>query len=956
MDKLTAALRMSKVIALHQQRKRIDIDCFYAALQFITPGETDSAAGRAGVPAPALARAQAAAGGQLLLDSYQAEPALRLVDALVQLKTRLAGGSWAGEDAVFVAPPLEAAGLDAAIAAAVQAVAVKPPPLNPVSNLSGAATTEKSLRERLDEQLLGQELAATLLREELTLREWKLDGQNGPQVFLLLGPPSSGKTLMTSLLAQHYSGRPMLTLNMASYQSEREGFGLTGLRYGWSDARPGRLTGFVWEHPRAIVVFEHIDRAHENVQQLLMPLLAGGSLDDEYGFGSGAESGHPDSRSVDFSDTILLFTSNAASAVYEQPGYQQLLADTPEQAIAQLRAAFGAPPASQAGTRGEQAPARASGFATHLSQFPILPFLPLGLDALLAITGQRLATLATGLQAQSVACSGLDAPELAWVLTLALGPDINARELDGVARPLVQHYVRDCDASGASRATQLVVSVAPSPLLERLRASNPAEVLNQLLRRSETLRYRLTATRDGATLTLQLDALELERVRVQSDYGNTGGFVTELPKQGFDAIFGHQHVKQRLQQVLRLLQQPASVGGAPLALPKGMLLYGSAGTGKTMLAKALAAEARLPFISVTGPQLLDLDLIRTLFQRARKFAPSIVFIDEIDALGVRGAHGADVCINQLLTEIDGFSDTRWGGVFVIAATNFPGKVDPALTRSGRLDLNIEIPMLDREARALFVARLHGLPHQDAWDDQVLLDLSAGMTGADLEKVYRECALDLVRRQTDHITQADVLEQINVIRHGQRVENPRLREQLESTAFHEAGHAVVSMVLNPGVRVQQITIVPRRDSLGFTSYDQENSSGGNFNRAQAINRICVALAGRIAESRRFPAIDDAGGNDAGAASDLHYATLLAWQAITEWGLDEEFGWLALSGISEAGQRALQERAVERSHAWLAEARQHTTRVIDEHWRTIERVANYLLEHEMLDGDTLRNMLA
>lgn len=954
MDNLTAALKIAKVVAVRQQRARIDIDCLFAALQFIIPGASDSAARLAGVPAAALARGEAMAGGSTLLGCYQPEPPLRLSDALVDIKERLKSCAWADAEAAYAPVALDGTEIDTAVAAALRNAAGNPAPEGGVPT---PASQADGLRALLEAQLLGQELAATVLRDELVLREWKLDGRSGPQIFLLLGPPSSGKTLMTALLSQHYADRPLLTLNMASYQSEREGFGLTGLRYGWSDARPGRLTGFVWDHPRAIVVFDHIDRAHENVQQLLMPLLTGGKLDDEYGFGKGAASGHPDSRTVDFSDAILLFTSNAASSVHDKPGYAQLLAASPDQAIAQLRAAFGVPAASGTATgHGDDPAARAPAFAVQLGQFPLLPFQPLGMAALVAITRQRLAGVAASLRAQNVACDGLDAPNLAWALTLALGPEINARELDGAARELVQHYVRDCGASGADRATSLRVRVAPSALLARLQASDPAEVQNQLLRRSERLRYRLAATRDAGVLTLELQALELERVRVQSDYGNAGGFATELPKQGFDAIFGHQYVKQRLQQVVRLLNQPASIGGAPLALPKGMLLYGSAGTGKTMLARALAAEADLPFISVTGPQLLDLDLIRTLFQRARKFAPSIVFIDEIDALGVRGAHGADICINQLLTEIDGFSDTRWGGVFVIAATNFPGKVDPALTRSGRLDLAIEIPMLDREARALFVARLHGLPHADAWDDQVLLDLSAGMSGADLEKVYRECALDLIRRQTEHVTQADVLEQMNVIRHGQRVENPRLREQLESTAYHEAGHAVVSMVLNPGVRVQQITIVPRRDSLGFTSYDHETARGGNFNRAQAIGRICVALAGRIAESRRFPAHGDGGGNDAGAASDLHYATRLAWQAITEWGLDEQFGWLSLSGISEAGQRALQERAVERCNAWLAEAREQAVLVIEAHWNTIAQVADYLLEHEMLDGDTLRAMLA
>jgi cell division protease FtsH len=960
MDRLTAALRIAKVVARHEQRAQVDVECLQTALQFIEPCNRDTEATAAGVDPFSLARTSALPGGAALEASYQSEPQLRLSDPLARLKERLAATAWAKDLPAYAALEQVAGGsgerangsaegaarfdLEAAIAGAMRSMRQRAP----LRDFQVAP-----LRARLDANLLGQDKATSLLCEELAISAWGLAMRPSPQVFVLIGPPASGKTLMTNLIAEEFPDRPLLTLQMASYQNEREGFGLTGLRFGWSEARPGRLTGFVWKNPRAIVVFDNIDCAHDAVQQLLMPLLTTGSLDDEYGFGDGAATGHPNARTVDFSDTILLFTTNGGGAVYEQPGFVELLAASPSQVIAQLGAALASGTNAHGADATSQPGPRARSFAVQLSQFTLLPFQPLSLPSLQAIARRHLAHFSAALELRGVLSEGIADDALAFALTLAQGPEINARELESVARELMQPFVRDC--AGNAGASLLRVVLEPSPVLARLRECPPSTLQNQLLRRSERLRYRLTAERSGNTLNLVLNNFELERVRISSDYGGSGGFETEMPKQGFDAIYGHEHVKQRLRQVVRLLSRPATIAGAPLALPKGMLLYGSPGTGKTMLAKALAAEAELPFIAVTGPQLLDLAMIRSLFQRARKFAPSVVFIDEIDALGVRGDHGADFCINQLLTEIDGFSNTSAGGVFIIAATNFPQRVDPALIRSGRLDLFVEIPMLDRAARELFIARFHQLPHVEAWDAKALTDLSAGMSGADLEKVYRECALDLIRTGKDNVTQADLLEQINVIRYGQRISNPPLREQLEATAFHEAGHAVVSMVLTPSVRVQQVAIVPRRDSLGFTSYDNEAPVPA-MNRAQVMNRMCVALAGRVAEARRFPASANGGGDDAGAASDLQMVSRLAWQAITEWGLDEPFGWFVLSALTEPARDALSEYAVERTRAWIEEARSKATDVIAEHWTSIEWVASYLQEHEILDGNTMRAMLA
>ncbi|MES2901573.1 MAG: AAA family ATPase [Pseudomonadota bacterium] len=944
MDRLTAALHIAKVVALRGQRANVDLDCFEIALQFLNPSPFDALAEAAGVRAVALARIESLPGGDVIAAEYRSEPQLRLSDALAKMKDVLAKTEWAKQAPEYHSQHTEALSksvdIDHLIAKAWR---------NKEPVIVEGAFINANLQDRLATHLLGQECASSILSEELAMGTWQFARRPTPQILVLAGPPACGKSTMIEILARECPDRQLLTLNMASYQNEREGFGLIGLRFGWSEARPGRLTKFVWDHPDAIVVFDHIDLAHSAVQQLLMPLLVSGSLDDEFGFGSGAEQGHPAARTVDFSSAILIFTTTAGAAVFEQSGYGASLYKNPADAIAQLRAAI----AAHTPDSGSASPARPSGFLSQLSENVILPFRSLALPALQQIVQRQLRLLSEGLMARGVRSHGLLDEELALALTLAKGPEINARELDSAARDIMRLFLRDCTDHGGPPQC-LDVLVAPSETLAQLRKQHADGLQNQLLRRSERLSFTLAAVRQDGTLNITLDHCRLETVRVTSDYGTAGGFEMELPSRGFDSVAGHERVKARLAQVVKLLQAPAMINGAPVALPKGMLLYGAPGTGKTMLARALAAEARLPFISVTGPQLLDLGLMKSLFQRARKFSPSVIFIDEIDALGTRSERGADLCINQLLTEIDGFRDSGASRVFVIAATNFPDRVDGALTRSGRLDLHVEIPMLDREARAVFIERFRALPHQETWDEAVLIDLSAGMSGADLEKVFRECQLELIRTSSSQVTMADLLEQINVVRYGERVVDPPIRDQLTATAFHEAGHAIVSMILCPEIKVQQVTIAARRDTLGLTSFDMD-SAKLNMNEGRAINRMCVMLGGRMAEAKRFPeGAAGGGGSDAGAASDLHNATRLAWTAITEWGLDESFGWISMSGLPTDSAGAWHQRGLERTSSWIALARAKTATVIDTHWDKIERLADHLLVHEMIDGQTLRSM--
>lgn len=992
MSQFYDTLKVAKFLTRFLKKKEIDIESIQIALCFFETNDLLNRIIQSYKP-DCVITSGTSKFGQYLLDAYEAEPEILLDDASNALRKMIENDEQAGSiqskfpfpdqidpERLNVVKKMATAGADSehlfastdsgmldfakelagAIVQAQKLISVASAAGNIVNanGPQGFSSKLLSLHKALDEQVLDQPFAINQLYEELQARDWELVPTDGPAIFLLVGPPSCGKTFLTRVLSVALSDRACLTINMASFSSSNEGFGLTGLRKGYDGAAAGLLTSFVHENPRAIVVLDNIDQAHPNVQNLLLPLFTEGILIDDYGFGNSTSSLSKASRSVSFKDAVVLFTTNMGSRVYERSDYKALYANEPQKVVALLREEISNPANRNLNTKNSRDgdSGNSSQLGGYLGRAQVLPFQTLGLSALTKISQRSLVAFKKRLESRKVEINIPDLEALSLALTLSQGPEIDAKELDNAAtRRLLAVYMQNgAGALGSATKVEIVIQ-DETGLLLNLGNQPKDKVLSNLLRRSEMLKFDIESTRNGELLQLRLTKIALIRVPVSSDYGDEGGMTLEIPRSRFDDVFGHTLVKQRLAEVVRLLKQAPDGTNNPIGLPKGMLLFGQPGTGKTMLAKALAAEADLPFISVSGPQLLDINLIKTVFKRARKFAPSLVFIDEVDALGVRGSGGNDPCINQLLTEIDGFVEARDGNVFVIAATNYPKKVDPALTRSGRLDLFLEVPMLDRQARSHFIDRIKQLPHADNWDAQLLVELSAGMTGADLEKLCREATLDLIRRPRSVMTQAELLELLNSIKHGARVENPRLREQMQSTAYHEAGHAIVSMALNPDVRVEQVTIVPRRDSLGFTAYTEESLANRHFNRHEVMDMICVALAGRVAESKQFPALDSQGGDDAGASSDLARATGLAWTAITEWGLDDDFGWVSLHSLDEQVPSIWMDKAGARVNAWLEIARKLTEEAVQANWALIEKVATYLLEHEMIDGETLRQLM-
>ena len=449
-------------------------------------------------------------------------------------------------------------------------------------------------------------------------------------------------------------------------------------------------------------------------------------------------------------------------------------------------------------------------------------------------------------------------------------------------------------------------------------------------------------------------------------------FSEDRPKTTFADVAGYLGVKQEISEVVEFLKTPARYKEIGALIPKGILLVGPPGTGKTMLARAVAGEAGVPFFSVSGSDFMEMFVgvgasrVRDLFATARKQSPAIVFIDEIDSIGrkrgagVGGGHDErEQTLNQMLNEMDGFDPTE--GVVVIAATNRPDVLDPALLRPGRFDRQIVVPLPDLEER-LPILQVHakGKPLDPSVDLAMVARGTPGMSGADLANLVNEAALHAVRRHSETIGMEDFESARDRVMMGQLRDTMVLNdEERQRIAFHESGHALLSYVLPKTDPLHKLTIIPRGMALGVTMTLPEEDRH-IMSREHLEDSLCMRMGGRVAELLVF------GDLSTGAADDLQRNTELARRMVREWGMSKEIGPMAWGANNQVflGEDLMHTRdysdhtsqviddEVERI---LREQEARAIEVLTLHRRGLEAVTSALLEHETLDGETAARLI-
>lgn len=440
----------------------------------------------------------------------------------------------------------------------------------------------------------------------------------------------------------------------------------------------------------------------------------------------------------------------------------------------------------------------------------------------------------------------------------------------------------------------------------------------------------------------------------------------------FKDVAGEDEAKELLTEIVDYLHNPQRYAEIGAQIPKGALLVGPPGTGKTLLAKAVAGEANVPFFSISGSEFVEMFVgmgaakVRDLFKQANEKAPCIVFIDEIDTIGKKRDTAANIggndereqTLNQLLTEMDGFNGSK--GVIILAATNRPDSLDPALLRPGRFDRRIPVELPDLAGReAILKVHAKKVKIGDQVNFGAIAKMAAGASGAELANMVNEAALRAVRAGRKFVTQSDLEESVEVVIAGYQKKNAILSDHEKMVvAYHEIGHALVAALQNHSAPVTKITIIPRTSgALGYTM-QVEQDDHNLMSKEEIENKIATLTGGRVAEKLIFHSITT------GAANDIEQATKLARAMVTRFGMSAEFGMVALETVGnqylggDASLACSPETATEIDHKVIAvvkEQYEKAEKLLRTHMRELNSLAQYLYQYETITGDEFMAVL-
>ena len=460
---------------------------------------------------------------------------------------------------------------------------------------------------------------------------------------------------------------------------------------------------------------------------------------------------------------------------------------------------------------------------------------------------------------------------------------------------------------------------------------------------------------------------------MQFGMGKSNAKIFVKPTNGikFSDVAGEDEAKDSLQEVVEYLHDPTKYRDIGAKMPKGILLVGPPGTGKTMLAKAVAGESEVPFFSISGSEFVEMFVgmgaakVRDLFKQAKEKAPCIVFIDEIDAIGKKRGGAAlggnderEQTLNQLLTEMDGFEDNA--GVIILAATNRPESLDPALTRPGRFDRQVPVTLPDLQGRVA-ILKVHAakIKTAPAIDYDKVARTASGASGAELANIVNEAALRAVRDHRPYATQEDMEESIEVVIAGYQKKHAILTDKEKCiVSYHEIGHALVAALASHSAPVQKITIIPR--TSGALGYTMQVEQGNHYlmNKEEMLDQIAILTGGRAAEEVVF------GTSTNGASNDIEKATRLARAMITRYGMSDEFGMVAMENVTNqylGGDTTLacspetQARIDKAVSNLIKTQHEKARRLLEEHRKKLDELAKYLYEKETITGEQFMEIL-
>jgi cell division protease FtsH len=560
------------------------------------------------------------------------------------------------------------------------------------------------------------------------------------------------------------------------------------------------------------------------------------------------------------------------------------------------------------------------------------------------------------------------------------GDTVDGRFEDQVTYPPKGQGGSEPSRTSKSFTTVLPSFVIPDPSLERFLIDNGVEISAKPIQEGGGL-WQTLLFAFGPALLLIGGYIWLYRRSQQG--GGVGGALTSVGRsrarrydqeQGarvtFDDVAGIDEAENELVEIVDFLKDPEKYTRLGGAAPKGVLLVGAPGTGKTLLARAVAGEAGVPFFSLSASEFVELFVgvgasrVRDLFKQARQNAPSIIFIDELDSIGrargqsaIGGSTEQEQTLNQILTELDGFSSKE--GVIVLAATNQPDVLDKALLRPGRFDRRVVVNLPDRTGReAILGVHTRSVPLARGVDLGELAASTPGLSGADLANLVNEAALLAARRGQDEVRQKDFLDALEKIVLGP--ERPLLvgPEERERIAYHEGGHAILGLLVAGADPVNRVTIVPRGQALGVT-YQRPEDDRYNYPEGYLRARIVGALGGRSAEEIVY------GTRTTGAENDIEQATNLARNMVTRWGMSDKLGTVELAPrdnpylpggagayggenpYSEETARIVDEEVLR----IIDECHEEARRLLGEHREELEALAEALLERETLDEEEI-----